>query len=720
LVMAEFGRYQLLRPLGRGGMAEVFLARLGPDSHGKLLAIKRLLAPYSREPEIVERLATEAKLTVWLSHPNIVQVFDFGKIDESYYIAMEYIDGCDLRSIIRPPGRPGTPLPLNISLEVGYRVLDALRYAHGCTDGSGRSLGIIHRDVSPHNVLVTRDGHPKLADFGLARAMGFSNQITQPGTVMGKYGYMAPEQARGLPCDHRVDLYAAGALIYELLTGQKAFPERVGLREIAMERPPAPPSSIRPAIARSLDELLVRSMAPRPEDRFSTAAEMADAVLAELPAAGGPPEPDLLKRVVADTLSRLESRAEPTRKVALAEFEPDPSSLIQKEVIAAKQVRAPRAGTPVAPAPPPPAAAPQVIAKASVSIFGMANAPVTTREAPSWDLTDGPATLPVSIGLPARTEELVPHPLSEWATAPIAVREKLEAELRAAPPPGVLPLRPPVPASAPAPVAPAPATEPSELPPTARTAVSADASIPAAPSRGRSLLLLVGLAAGGLLFAGGIAIGRWSVPSTEPPPPRKAVGERPRGETRPAESAPSPVASTARPTPRPAPPPLAPTPAPTVAPAPPAPAAAPAPTVAPARVPAFTVEASSTAKPVAVESRAAAGESVAPASKARPAAEPKAGKSRAISTAEWNEVVVRLRSAQDAYLKGSFELAIAYSKSVIAKIPESGTAWQIIAASYCSLKRGAEAQKAYRSVAENRRAMLRKVCNANGITLPGS
>ncbi|MCA9667418.1 MAG: protein kinase, partial [Myxococcales bacterium] len=332
-----FGRYELLRQIGRGGMAEVHVARLGDGAAGKLLALKRLRPSRSSREKVVKRLVSEAQLTVWLHHPNIVQLFDFGRIDGQYYIAMELVDGCDLKQVIHPPGAMPRQLPMEVALDVAAQLADALRYAHRCTDSHGRPLGIIHRDVSPHNVLVSRDGHPKLTDFGVARVMQ-SSEESMPGLVIGKLAYMPPEQARGEGIDHRVDIYALGATLYEMLTGAKPF-DSSSRAEAREARRPAPPSTLRPSVPASLDALVLQAMAPRADERPSDAGELAEALRHELAAHGGAPKRHQLAELVREALDERVRAAFPhTRQLTLRDYTPEEDSLIPRQVTAVRDM----------------------------------------------------------------------------------------------------------------------------------------------------------------------------------------------------------------------------------------------------------------------------------------------------------------------------------------------------------------------------------------------
>lgn len=277
-----FGKYELIKRLGFGGMAEVFLARTkGVGGFEKDLAIKRLLPHCTEDQHIVDLLADEARITVRLTHPNIVQVFDFGKIDSSYYIAMEYIDGVDLKSLIEY-SRDVKPLPLAISLYVVAALLEGLDFAHRRVDSEGQSLGIIHRDVTPHNILISKDGLVKLTDFGVARAR-ISSHVSVVGDIRGKFSYMPPEQACGGELDHRVDLFAAGAILYELLTGKQPYiSESTGEQMKKLNEALVPPSAYSPAISSTLDQIVLKALALDPDERFNNGESFAQELQAEI------------------------------------------------------------------------------------------------------------------------------------------------------------------------------------------------------------------------------------------------------------------------------------------------------------------------------------------------------------------------------------------------------------------------------------------------------
>src|SRR5678815_2754644 len=220
----RLGKYQLLRKLATGGMAEVFLAKTdGPMGFEKMLVIKRILPHLAEDPQFVEMFLGVAKLAARLNHPNLVQLFDFGEAEGSYFIAMEYIDGPTLRLLLSRARDLRAPISLGVAARMVSSAAEGLAYAHDFRDHvTDVPLHLVHRDVSPDNILVSRSGAVKLVDFGIAKARGQSHH-TRAGTVKGKVAYMAPEQLRGEPLDRRVDLYSLGVVLYELCTGRMPF-----------------------------------------------------------------------------------------------------------------------------------------------------------------------------------------------------------------------------------------------------------------------------------------------------------------------------------------------------------------------------------------------------------------------------------------------------------------------------------------------------------------
>jgi beta-lactam-binding protein with PASTA domain len=258
------GRYRIIRRLGAGGMANVYLAE--DQELGRNVAIKILNERHAGDMQFVERFRREAKNAAALSHPNIVSIYDRGEAEGTYYIAMEHLDGRNLKELIVARG----PAPVRIAIDYAKQILGALRFAH--------RNGIVHRDIKPHNVLVDRDGRLKVTDFGIARAG--ASQMTEAGSIVGTAQYLSPEQARGGPIDQRSDLYSLGIVLYELLTGTVPFsgdsPVEIAMKHLSAK--PELPSEKKPGLARDLDLLVMRALAKDPDDRF----EDADAFEAEL------------------------------------------------------------------------------------------------------------------------------------------------------------------------------------------------------------------------------------------------------------------------------------------------------------------------------------------------------------------------------------------------------------------------------------------------------
>ena len=219
----KFGRYELLERVSVGGMAEVFRGRVsGAAGFEKIVAIKRILPQLSDDEDFIGLFIDEAKISANLNHSNIGQVFEFGRIESRYFIAMEFINGKDLRAIQAHYHKTREVMEIPMAVRIILEVCNALEYAHSKKDHNGTPLNIIHRDISPHNILVSFEGEVKLTDFGIAKA-----KITlgeeEPGMVKGKYAYMAPEQASAKPHDRRVDIFSLGVVLYEAVSGTNPF-----------------------------------------------------------------------------------------------------------------------------------------------------------------------------------------------------------------------------------------------------------------------------------------------------------------------------------------------------------------------------------------------------------------------------------------------------------------------------------------------------------------
>ena len=259
------GRYRVVRKLGTGGMANVYLAE--DQELGRSVAIKMLDERHSQDEQFVERFRREAKNAAGLSHPNIVSIYDRGQAEGTYYIAMEYLEGRTLKELLIARG----PTPLAVAIDYARQILSALGFAH--------RHGIVHRDIKPHNVVVAPDGRLKVTDFGIARSG--TSQMTETGSIIGTAQYLSPEQAKGAPVTPASDIYSVGIVLYEMLTGLVPFTGDTPL-EIAMKHlstTPLPPSEARPDVPHELDSIVLRALAKDPEDRYQSADEM-DADLA--------------------------------------------------------------------------------------------------------------------------------------------------------------------------------------------------------------------------------------------------------------------------------------------------------------------------------------------------------------------------------------------------------------------------------------------------------
>ena len=273
-----FGRYQLLRKIAAGGMAEIFLARhFGEEGFFRDIAVKRLF-PDAAEHEVVLRLFQyEAKLLAELCHPNIPQVIELGHADGAWYIAMEYVEGYNVTDLWRGGARKGLTMPLGVALSIVHQTCEALHHAHERRDHAGRGLGIVHRDVTPHNIMLTRDGVAKLLDFGVAQTAAHPEVDT--GTAKGTFSYMAPEQICGAAVDRRADVFAAGIILYELTTGTRLFRgDQVHVLTSIVEVDVTPPTRRIPAYPAELEAIVLRALTRDRDARTPTAAHLADEI----------------------------------------------------------------------------------------------------------------------------------------------------------------------------------------------------------------------------------------------------------------------------------------------------------------------------------------------------------------------------------------------------------------------------------------------------------
>jgi serine/threonine protein kinase len=281
-----FGKYLLLERVNVGGMAEVFVAR-APGADAGVVAVKKILPTMAEDLEFITMFLDEARISVRLSHTNVVSVFDLGKVDDSFYIAMEYISGRDLRTLQERFTQRRELMPTAQAAYVISQVCEGLDYAHAAKDSKGQPLNVIHRDVSPQNVLVSYDGRVKVIDFGIAKAANRS-QKTQAGILKGKFGYMSPEQVRGLPLDGRSDLFAVGVLLYEMLTGEKLFMGESDFSTLEKVRAAHVPSprQFNPAVTPELERVMLKALARERDDRYARAGDLRDA-LKPFTSAGG-------------------------------------------------------------------------------------------------------------------------------------------------------------------------------------------------------------------------------------------------------------------------------------------------------------------------------------------------------------------------------------------------------------------------------------------------
>jgi serine/threonine-protein kinase len=270
------GRYELLREIAMGGMAKIHIAKhRTPGGLEKLLVVKSLLPELATDAAAVQMFLEEAKLAARLSHPNVVQIFDLGCVQGTYFIAMEYIHGEDLATILQTTVNRGASIPLGFAMKIASQACEALHYAHTKADVSGRSLGVVHRDVSPQNIVVSFGGMVKLVDFGIAKAAS-RRDIDHGQFLVGKLAYMAPEQYEGGDVDARTDVFALGIVLWEVVTGRRLFGqyEPEDMITVITQTDATSPIEFNNDIPLDLDGIILKALARDPAKRFQSAYEM--------------------------------------------------------------------------------------------------------------------------------------------------------------------------------------------------------------------------------------------------------------------------------------------------------------------------------------------------------------------------------------------------------------------------------------------------------------
>ncbi len=283
-VVAEVGstanNYQVLAKLATGGMAEIFLAR-GASAAGveRYVVLKRILRERASDANFVQMFLEEARLAAQLNHPHVAQVFDIGKLGDSYFFTMEYVHGETVRALLHRARSLRREIPLGNIFTVIANAASGLHHAHERIGMDGRPLGIVHRDVSPSNLMISYEGSVKVVDFGVAKAENRASE-TRSGTVKGKISYLSPEQCRGAPVDRRSDLFSLGIVFWEMLTTERLYRRASDFENMhaIVTEPPPPPSTRRPGLPPEIDAIAVRLLSKTPEERFQTADELVDAL----------------------------------------------------------------------------------------------------------------------------------------------------------------------------------------------------------------------------------------------------------------------------------------------------------------------------------------------------------------------------------------------------------------------------------------------------------
>lgn len=429
-------KLNIIRRLGQGGMAEVFLAKqVGVKGFEKFVVMKKILPQFAQNPEFVDMLFAEARANARLTHPNVVQTFDVGVSDGVAYILMEYVRGPDMKRLVNELRRKGLALPLEHALRIVAEVAAGLHYAHAYVDPAGTPHPVVHRDVSPHNVLISLDGAIKLSDFGIAKVAGEEN--TQAGVLKGKISYISPEAASGRTLDARNDVFALGVVLFELLTGQLPFRRDHDAATLnAIVREPAPvPSQLRPQIPQDVSDLILRALVKDPARRTPSAAAMREEIEAVMAHHRLNSSPAAVAQFFKDTLGdRLVEYTPATSSGTGSHPKPVPSgtgsgSVGSGDMVAPVDARTPNKGTGSGPKP---------------TTAGSGNIPRPTTGTGSGNVAARPATPP-----PVATRPATPPPVATRPATPPPV-----ATRPATPPPVAIRPPPPPPTMTPLPMLP--------------------------------------------------------------------------------------------------------------------------------------------------------------------------------------------------------------------------------------------------------------------------
>jgi serine/threonine-protein kinase len=324
--MARGTRYHVVSKIAHGGMAEIFLAlQKGEEGFQKPVVLKRILPALAEDPKFVRMFVDEAHIASTLNHSNLVQVLDLGKSGDQYFLVLEFVDGWSLEQVRRRAQQAKLKLPAPLALTIVGALCRGLAYVH-TRERNGKPLGIVHRDVTPQNVLISQHGEVKLADFGIAKAVGKSEK-SATGVIKGKFAYMSPEQSQAGPIDARSDLFSVGILLYLLTTGRKPFDGPTDadvLMKVRRARPDKPSTLVRD-MSPEVERLINRALRADPAKRWQSAEQMADRIDAILVKLGQPSGPAPLKRWL-ETLSARDGARPPVPDVAA---ESDPSIAVE-------------------------------------------------------------------------------------------------------------------------------------------------------------------------------------------------------------------------------------------------------------------------------------------------------------------------------------------------------------------------------------------------------